>query len=103
MLLSDRLPMADVAEVLEAAPTAALLKGTYGVGLYKRMILTPASYCGTGPEYCAAPDCQYQYGPGCDANKVPAGASTANIARPQLGNIAYGGTGIYNCVVPGRE
>jgi hypothetical protein len=24
-------------------------------------------YCGTGPDYCPGPDCQFQYGPACDA------------------------------------
>lgn len=52
-------------------------------------------------DYCAAPDCQFQYGPGCDANKIPSGNSTAGIARPLIGNVAYGGGGIYECVVPG--
>jgi hypothetical protein len=74
-------------------------------------------YCGLGPDYCSAPDCQFEYGPGtyhsvfiraaasrdvaCDANKVPAGNSTANIPRPKLGNVKYGGVGIYDCEVPG--
>ncbi|KAE9374828.1 carbohydrate esterase family 4 protein [Stipitochalara longipes BDJ] len=58
-------------------------------------------WCGNGIDYCAAPDCQFLYGTGCDANTVPAGASTAGIARPQLGSIPYGGAGIYDCIVPG--
>ncbi|KAI9757219.1 MAG: hypothetical protein M1835_000664 [Candelina submexicana] len=60
-----------------------------------------AGYCGKGPEYCNSPDCQFNYGPGCDANKTPAGVSTASIARPKLGNVLYGGAGIYDCTVPG--
>ncbi|KAN0103372.1 family 4 carbohydrate esterase [Hyaloscypha variabilis] len=58
-------------------------------------------WCGNGIDYCAAPDCQFLYGPACDANTVPAGNSTAGIARPQLGTIPYGGAGIYDCLVPG--
>lgn len=41
------------------------------------------------------------YGPACDANKVPNGADTRNIPRPQLGSIPYGGAGIYTCDDPG--
>ncbi|KAI4610542.1 uncharacterized protein J4E87_010796 [Alternaria ethzedia] len=36
-----------------------------------------------------------------DANKTPAGASTRNDPRPQLGSIPYGGEGIYVCNNPG--
>lgn len=32
---------------------------------------------------------------------MPNGASTRNIARPKLGNVAYGGEGFYSCVEPG--
>jgi hypothetical protein len=56
-------------------------------------------WCGLGSEYCPAPDCQFQYGSACDANATPAGASTSNIPRPRLGSVAYGGAGIYSCVV----
>lgn len=59
------------------------------------------SYCGLGIDYCAAPDCQLDYGAACDGNKKPAGASTANIARPHVGSVPYGGGGIYDCAVPG--
>lgn len=41
------------------------------------------------------------FGPGCDANKTPAGASTRNDPRPQKGNVAYGGGGVYTCQTPG--
>ncbi|OWP05078.1 hypothetical protein B2J93_648 [Marssonina coronariae] len=54
-----------------------------------------------GPDFGSSPDCQYKYGPGCDANQIPAGASTASIARPALGSVPYGGAGIYDCVVAG--
>ncbi|KAI4687419.1 hypothetical protein J4E81_008270 [Alternaria sp. BMP 2799] len=57
-------------------------------------------YCGQGGDYCEAPDCQFQYGPACDANKLPTGGSTRNIARPKLGNQPYGGEGIYDCTEP---
>jgi peptidoglycan/xylan/chitin deacetylase (PgdA/CDA1 family) len=49
-----------------------------------------------------APDSLFDYGPGADANKLPAGGSTRNIARPKLGNVDYGGDGIYSCVKPGQ-
>jgi len=53
-------------------------------------------------EFCMAPDCQFNFGPGCDANNVPSGGSTAEIARPKLGNQVYGGEGIYACTVPNK-
>lgn len=60
-----------------------------------------AGYCGQGPEYCQAPDCDFNYGPACDTNKVPAGGSTVNTLRTKLGNQPYGGEGIYECITPG--
>lgn len=65
-------------------------------------VLTKYRWCGTTEEYCTSPDCQYQYGPACDANVVPAGESTASIARTKVGNVAYGGAGIYDCVTAGE-
>lgn len=41
------------------------------------------------------------FGPACDANKTPAGETTRNDLRPQLGSIPYGGEGIYVCNKPG--
>jgi peptidoglycan/xylan/chitin deacetylase (PgdA/CDA1 family) len=67
-------------------------------------MLTINSWCGTGIEYCAAPDCQFQYGPACDANIVPPGASTSSVARTHLGSIPYGGSnvaGVQDCIVDG--
>ncbi|EKG19445.1 Chitin-binding type 1 [Macrophomina phaseolina MS6] len=61
-----------------------------------------AGWCGTGTDYCAAPDCLFNYGPACDANKTPAGTNTSSVARPLLGSVAYGGAGIYDCVVNGQ-
>ncbi|KAK3302146.1 uncharacterized protein B0T15DRAFT_294021 [Chaetomium strumarium] len=58
-------------------------------------------WCGKGQDYCTAPDCQIDYGPGCDANQKPSGADTSGIARPKLGNVLYGGAGIYDCVNKG--
>ncbi|KAH9882915.1 hypothetical protein J1614_000281 [Plenodomus biglobosus] len=60
-----------------------------------------AGYCGNTSDHCAAPDCKFQYGPACDANKVPAGGSTRDTPRTQLGSQTYGGEGIYSCVTPG--
>ncbi|KAI1776687.1 hypothetical protein F4818DRAFT_440087 [Hypoxylon cercidicola] len=54
-------------------------------------------YCGTTTDHCRAPDCLFDYGPACDANKTPAGASTSTLNRPPLGNIDIGGVGIYDC------
>jgi len=65
-------------------------------------LLIPAdSYCGTTPEHCKAPDCQFQFGPACDANKVPSGKNTTNLPRSKLGSVAYGGAGIYACAKKG--
>ncbi|KAF2019643.1 carbohydrate esterase family 4 protein [Aaosphaeria arxii CBS 175.79] len=60
-----------------------------------------SGWCGTGPDYCYAPGCNYQFGPGCPDNAVPAGSDTANVPRPKLGSIPYGGTGVYSCANPG--
>ncbi|KAM7204032.1 hypothetical protein V8F20_003730 [Naviculisporaceae sp. PSN 640] len=59
-------------------------------------------WCGTSKSYCSAPDCQINYSSACDGNKKPAGAETANVARPKLSNILYGGAGIYDCVNDGQ-
>lgn len=48
-------------------------------------------------QYSAAPDCLFDFGPACDANKTPGGPTTRNDARPQKGVIPYGGEGIYSC------
>ncbi|KAI1815877.1 carbohydrate esterase family 4 protein [Poronia punctata] len=55
-------------------------------------------WCGQGREYCESPDCQINYGPGCDGNQKPSGVDTSTIARPKVGNVPYGGAGIYDCV-----
>lgn len=78
--------------------------GTCGKGIGScsaGICCSPAGYCGTGSDYCAGPDCQLAYGPGCDGNQVPSGASTASIARPLLGSQPYGGAGIYDCLTAG--
>ncbi|KAL2135528.1 hypothetical protein VTI74DRAFT_8134 [Chaetomium olivicolor] len=41
------------------------------------------------------------YGSGCDANQKPSGADTSGVARPKVGNVLYGGAGIYDCVKAG--
>jgi hypothetical protein len=61
-----------------------------------------SGYCGKGQDYCQAPDSQFEYGPGADANKLPSGGSTKGIARPKLGSVQYGGEGIYVCSKPGQ-
>ena len=57
---------------------------------------------GQGQDYCQAPDSNFEYGPGADANKLPAGGTTRNIPRPKVGNVLYGGEGIYVCTKPGQ-
>jgi len=53
-------------------------------------------------EYCNAPECQFEYGPACDANYVPSGLNTSSIPRPALGNEIYGSSGIYDCNIAGH-
>lgn len=54
-------------------------------------------YCGTTSDYCNAPDCLFDYGPACDANKIPSGTNTSTLSRSPLGSVAVGGVGIYDC------
>lgn len=54
-------------------------------------------YCGTTPDHCKAPDCQFAFGPACDANRMPAGSNTTTIPRSKLGGISYGGAGLFDC------
>ncbi|KAF2003312.1 carbohydrate esterase family 4 protein [Amniculicola lignicola CBS 123094] len=59
-------------------------------------------WCGQTEDHCEAPDCQFEFGPACDANTWPNGTWLGNEARPQLNaNISYGGEGIFECVNPG--
>ncbi|KAK0737018.1 hypothetical protein B0T21DRAFT_364242 [Apiosordaria backusii] len=58
-------------------------------------------WCGRGIDYCSAPDCQLNYGSGCDGNKKPSGPDTSGVARPKFGSVLYGGAGIYDCVTAG--
>ncbi|KAJ8111207.1 hypothetical protein ONZ43_g5676 [Nemania bipapillata] len=58
-------------------------------------------YCGLGADYCESPDCQLNYGTGCDGNQKPSGVDTSTIPRTKVGKIAYGGVGIYDCVNDG--
>ncbi|KZL73473.1 chitin deacetylase [Colletotrichum tofieldiae] len=60
-----------------------------------------AGYCGTTTDHCKAPDCLFQFGPACDANKTPPGLNTSSIARTKLGQVEYGGPGVYSCINPG--
>ncbi|RYP13934.1 hypothetical protein DL767_010526 [Monosporascus sp. MG133] len=60
-----------------------------------------AGWCGNDKAYCWAPDCQIDFGPGCDGNKKPKGEDTSDVPRPRVGNVPYGGTGIYRCVYEG--
>ncbi|KAF3002041.1 hypothetical protein E8E13_008907 [Curvularia kusanoi] len=60
-----------------------------------------AGYCGTEDDYCYSPGCDYVHGPGCPENKTPSGTNTSSIARTKVGDVEYGGNGIYSCVTPG--
>ncbi|RYP13020.1 hypothetical protein DL765_007051 [Monosporascus sp. GIB2] len=60
-----------------------------------------AGWCGKDKAYCWAPDCQINFGPGCDGNKKPKGEDTSDVPRPKVGSVPYGGTGIYRCVNEG--
>ncbi|KAH8663161.1 carbohydrate esterase family 4 protein [Tricladium varicosporioides] len=60
-----------------------------------------AGFCGTTSEFCNAPDCQFNYGPACDANKIPSGTNTSSIQRNKVGSVLYGSTGIYDCTQKG--
>lgn len=77
-----------------------------------------AGFCGTGSgqfvacpflyyntdmleDFCKAPDCQFNFGPACDANAIPAGTNTSSIARTKVGNVLYGSAGIYDCSTKG--
>lgn len=89
----------------QALATQSVPPGTAALVLYVNYETTPRhhdidlvqGYCGTTKDHCSAPDCLIDFGPACDANKTPSGASTRNDARPQKGNVPYGGEGIYSC------
>ncbi|KAH7064378.1 hypothetical protein BKA63DRAFT_427426 [Paraphoma chrysanthemicola] len=59
-------------------------------------------WCGQGSDYCQAPDSLFEYGPGADANVLPSGGTTRNIARTKVGSVLYGGDGIWVCTKPGQ-
>ncbi|KAK2063852.1 glycoside hydrolase/deacetylase [Colletotrichum caudatum] len=70
------------------------------------IVLALAGTVATSPslllqDRCKAPDCLFQFGPACDANKTPPVFNTSDIARTKLGQVEYGGPGIYSCVNPG--
>lgn len=71
--------------------------GNCGAGL----CCSQAGYCGTDDDFCYSPGCDYKHGPGCPENQTPSGSDTSSIARTKVGNVAYGGAGIYGCVQPG--
>ncbi|KAH7037353.1 uncharacterized protein B0I36DRAFT_313860 [Microdochium trichocladiopsis] len=55
-----------------------------------------AGWCGNTETYCWAPDCQINFGDGCDGNQKPKGKDTSDVKRPKLGKVPYGPE-IYNC------
>jgi len=101
-----RTPMANAGQFTRPAlvPQAtAVLRpyGSFSSSLVHSRLTQRQGYCGLGPDYCNSPDCQLDYGPACDGNKIPSGANTSSIPRPALGSVPYGGVGIYACTVPG--
>ncbi|CAK3805944.1 glycoside hydrolase deacetylase [Lecanosticta acicola] len=54
-------------------------------------------FCGTGRAFCDAPQCQFRFGPACDANILPQGTNTSSVPRPQLGSVPYSPQQIWNC------
>ncbi|CAI6340074.1 unnamed protein product [Periconia digitata] len=60
-----------------------------------------SGWCGNTGDYCYAPGCNYEFGPGCPDNVVPAGDDTSSIPRTKVGSVPYGGAGIYQCTTPG--
>ncbi|KAH7072529.1 hypothetical protein FB567DRAFT_538323 [Paraphoma chrysanthemicola] len=60
-----------------------------------------SQYCGTSPDHCYSPGCDYKYGPACPENNPPAGTNTSSVSRDKVGTLAYGGDGIFGCVTPG--
>ncbi|KAK2000448.1 glycoside hydrolase/deacetylase [Colletotrichum falcatum] len=105
-------PRVDDGRVLEARQEASTTAVTVGdnvnCGLAYNSTSCASGYCcsgsgwcGTGPQYCNAPDCQINYGPACDGNQKPSGRDTSGDPRPLMGSVPYGGVGIYNCVNDG--
>ncbi|KAH7162176.1 hypothetical protein B0J13DRAFT_490770 [Dactylonectria estremocensis] len=58
-----------------------------------------SGYCGTSRDHCAGSSCQLDYSDSCDTFFGPGGTSTANIARPKVGNVPYGNI-ITSCIEP---
>ncbi|TVY68823.1 hypothetical protein LSUE1_G007624, partial [Lachnellula suecica] len=56
-----------------------------------------AGFCGVTEDYCNSPDCQVNYGPACDANKIPSGTNTSSTPRDELGSVLYGSARVYDC------
>ncbi|KAL8908500.1 MAG: hypothetical protein Q9171_005418 [Xanthocarpia ochracea] len=78
---------AEMALVVLPSATNGVLPGNAARLLY--------GYCGTTKEYCADPDCLWQFGT-CDSNKTPAGPTTLNDPRPLIGQVSYDND-IYEC------
>lgn len=57
---------------------------------------------GNVTEHCQAPDCQFNFGPACDANAIPTGTNTSSIPRPKAGTVLYGSAGIFDCQNAGQ-
>lgn len=74
--------------------------GTFG-SCAAGVCCSEAGWCGTDPDYCYSPGCQFKYGPGCPENVTPAGTNTSTVARTKSGSVEYGGNGIYSCVEDG--
>jgi hypothetical protein len=103
---AKEVPMGGAEKILAAQPvqkdTAARRLDTVSSSTEDHMMQCLPYTGGQGQDYCQAPDSLFDYGPAADANKLPAGGTTRNIARPKVGNALYGGGGIYVCTKPGQ-
>ncbi|KAM5474980.1 putative chitin deacetylase [Microsporum audouinii] len=82
----------------QGGPLAAC--GPYAGSCPEGLCCSSQGYCGKGPLYCAAPDCLFEYGSGCDVHKTPNGEDTSDVPRDKIGDVPYGEAAIYDCTVP---
>ncbi|CAJ2513434.1 Uu.00g015530.m01.CDS01 [Anthostomella pinea] len=67
------------------------------VPLMKDAVPTTATYRVVLQNAALRQDCLWEFGPACDANKVPAGTNTSTLTRATLGDILVVGAGLYHC------
>ncbi|KAH8883245.1 carbohydrate esterase family 4 protein, partial [Thozetella sp. PMI_491] len=58
-------------------------------------------FCGTGADFCIAPNCLLDFGPACDGNRWPQGTDTSRVPRPRFGKVPYGAD-VSKCKLPGK-